>query len=445
MSFEPLSHAQVPPAAPRRRHLGLKIAGGFLVVVGLVLGTGALVDNLGGSPEYRSAPPAAGAVAPDALDPAAFSTAMSAAARGSDPAAFLAFFAPALQVDAGRYFANLRTLGVDGVLVAIQTTDLRELQAESFDGILQIGFHIPGIDGAEVTPMEPLTGMAIEPNRMPSTAYDVTVRRTDTSGVIEAWSPVGAPAPWDVQELVSVQGPGYVLATGVQNEALLGQYNEAAAQATDYTTALFEELLPDLPGSGLDNPGFLLFVEPDDELFSSYFVSERSIGPINEITGYAVPLPSAAGESSGARVVMRPQPDLDVFASVAVHEFVHVMFASGTNSSFLPNGTKDPGAAWIAEGVAEWIQTHFDEQDFTGPTLDAARAAVDQGFFEDRPPTRDELYTQAEFGYPLAASVFEWISETFNVAAAFDAAADNLSRGFDELFASLMYPSDRDF
>ncbi|MGI8694641.1 MAG: hypothetical protein ACR2JK_17355 [Geodermatophilaceae bacterium] len=272
MSFEPLSHAQVPPAAPRRRHLGLKIAGGFLVVVGLVLGTGALVDNLGGSPEYQSAPPAAGAVAPDALDPAAFSTAMSAAARGSDPAAFLAFFAPALQVDAGRYFANLRALGVDGVLAAIQTTDLRELQAESFDGILQIGFHIPGIDGAEVTPMEPLTGMAVEPNRMPSTAYDVTVRRTDTSGVIEAWSPVGGPAPWDVQELVSVQGPGYVLATGVQNEALLGQYNDAAAQATDYTTALFEELLPDLPGSGLDNPGFLLFVEPDDELFSSYFV-----------------------------------------------------------------------------------------------------------------------------------------------------------------------------
>lgn len=142
---------------------------------------------------------------------------------------------------------------------------------------------------------------------------------------------------------------------------------------------------------------------------------------------------------------MRPEPNLDSFTSVAVHEFVHVMFASRSNSSFLPTGTKDPGAAWISEGVAEWIQTRFSYQDFTGPTLDGVRAAVANGYFDDRPPTRDELYLQAEFGYPVSASVFQWLSDTFGVAAAFEAASDNLSRGFDELFASFMYPSDRDF
>lgn len=31
------------------------------------------------------------------------------------------------------------------------------------------------------------------------------------------------------------------------------------------------------------------------------------------------------------------------------------------------------------------------------------------------------------------------------MAAAFDAVSDNLLRGFGELFASLLYPSDRDF
>lgn len=241
------------------------------------------------------------------------------------------------------------------------------------------------------------------------------------------------------------QGPGYVLASGSQNESLLATLEPPTAQAADYTTTLFRTLSADLPASNLDNPGFLLFVEPDDARFASYFVSVRTPGPLTEVTGYAVPAPSVAGDSAGSRVVMRPQTDPDVFASVAVHEFVHVMFHSTPNASFLPAGHSDPGVAWIAEGVAEWIQTRFDHQDFAGPTLDAVRAAVDQGFFADRPPTRDELYLRSAFAYPIAASVFQWISETFSIAAAFDAAADNLATGFDELFGRLMYPSDRDF
>jgi len=100
---------------------------------------------------------------------------------------------------------------------------------------------------------------------------------------------------------------------------------------------------------------------------------------------------------------MRPQPDPAVFASVAVHEFVHAMFHSTPNQSFLPAGHKDPGVAWISEGIARWIETHFTEAGFTGPNL------------------------QPEFGYPVAASVFEWLSETFSVATAFDAAASTRS------------------
>ena len=368
-----------------------------------MLGTGTLVDTLGGPTDYQGLPPPAGASVPDQLDPVGFSTQLSDAAGGQDPAAFLALFAPELQEDAGRWYKNVRTQGVDRVLAVLRTDSSEQLQTETFDAVLQVGFHIPGIDGTEIRPRAPLTGMAIEPNRTPSTQYAVTVQRVEGGGVIQAWAPAGPPAPWDVHELVAAQGPGYVLATGAQNQSLLAEFEAPTARAADYTTNLFEELLPDLPGSGLDNPGFLLFVEPDDALFATYLVAGRTPGPISEVAGYAVAVPSASGDSAGSRVVMRPQPDPAVFASVAVHEFVHAMFHSTPNQSFLPAGHKDPGVAWISEGIARWIETHFTEAGFTGPNL------------------------QPEFGYPVAASVFEWLSETFSVATAFDAAASTRS------------------
>lgn len=64
---------------PEGRRLGVKITLGFFAVVGLVLGTGALVDVLDGPTDYGGLPPPAGATVPDQLDPVAFSTQLWAA------------------------------------------------------------------------------------------------------------------------------------------------------------------------------------------------------------------------------------------------------------------------------------------------------------------------------------------------------------------------------
>jgi hypothetical protein len=119
-----------------------------------VLGTGTLVDTLGGPTDYQGLPPPAGASVPDQLDPVGFSTQLSDAAGGQDPAAFLALFAPELQEDAGRWYKNVRTQGVDRVLAVLRTDSSEQLQTETFDAVLQVGFHIPGIDGTEIRPRE---------------------------------------------------------------------------------------------------------------------------------------------------------------------------------------------------------------------------------------------------------------------------------------------------
>lgn len=100
--------------------------------------------------------------------------------------------------------------------------------------------------------------------------------------------------------------------------------------------------------------------------------------------------------------------------------------------------------AWISEGIAEWVQIRYDDQAFTGPPVNAIREAVAQGYFADRPPTRDELYERPEFGYPISASFFEWLAETSGKMTAFEVASFNLQRGVDELFFFLDYPAGRD-
>lgn len=140
----------------------------------IFVGTGALIDVLDGPTTYQGLPPPAGVTTPASLDDVGVSSALSDAASGDDPAAFVALFAPELQEGARRWHTNMRTLGVDRVLAVFLPERSRDLIDESINGILQVGFHIPGIDGVELEPAEPLPGMAVEPNRTPATEYAVT-------------------------------------------------------------------------------------------------------------------------------------------------------------------------------------------------------------------------------------------------------------------------------
>lgn len=241
-----------------------------------------------------------------------------------------------------------------------------------------------------------------------SVPYTYTFTRSGSRAVIagiqsSSWNGLPRDLPWDDAPLKFLDRPPLVVAAD-ESVADLPAMTDAAAAALDRVRRIW--------GDRPVLPGFLVFFTADDERFRRWFGSVSRTDVIAVQIGLPdVDVANRPGLGRiGSRVILNLSAiSPDDVSRVLEHELAHAV-ADRSEAAVVP--------PWVNEGFATWVD-HADAPDLQVRDLTTVRNAVRSGQVRGLPPD-DTFYQDARLNYPVAYTVFRFVTDRWGEQKAVD-------------------------